>query len=513
MDGTVYSYRIEAADCYYERRATVSAAERAANNPDDNSNSTSINNLSGGKVLVDPIMSTPVTGYLLPENAAKRAALPGSLPWIATHFTISAVDDLTSVPPTFQHNDVTAWVRNTAGSDLTLTQVQLSWENPQAYLQQVAFGDGLNTPMTRLGWRDTSTTLTTTSGGTVDLAANSRLWALDDKIPFVTQFRKADRSVDKDVDARQQSLTYKFTYRNESTATENCSVAATSLYAPLGPYIYGTSQDQPADGTRAWAVPGDGGTNDADTISAPAGSAVNVFANIFDSSGATIVAGAVKLYYTVTGALTAAPDLASTAEYPSLAPYTAINMVNISGNQWRTPVGGGIPSNPGKSIWYFIVAVDDKGNFDREPEFDSGAFQYYQQQANVCTTIPNPPTALSGTTGSDQVTLTWSAPLKNTDASDYLDGKGYKVYRRQDAGAWLYLATINDKTTLTYTDLAGSSVGTAVYDYRVTAFDMCTPTAKESAPSNTYTENAEGPCGNTPSAPVLSGVTDATGET
>jgi len=33
----------------------------------------------------------------------------------------------------------------------------------------------------------------------------------------------------------------------------------------------------------------------------------------------------------------------------------------------------------GSNVWFFIVAVDTQGNFDREPEADSGAFEYYQQ--------------------------------------------------------------------------------------------------------------------------------------
>ena len=55
-----------------------------------------------------------------------------------------------------------------------------------------------------------------------------------------------------------------------------------------------------------------------------------------------------------------------------------------------------IPASDGKNVWYFIVAVDSHGNFDREPEIGSGAFQYYQQPADACLTTPRAP-VLTGT--------------------------------------------------------------------------------------------------------------------
>jgi type II secretory pathway component PulJ len=511
VEGMTYSYRIEAADCYYERRATVTPAERAANNPDDNGGiyaATTVNNLSVGRITLDPVMSNLATGYLLPENAAGRATLPAALSSIAPRSMTSAADGLTSVPPTFKHNSTTVWVKNTAASDLTLTRVQPTWTNPAAYLQQVAFGDGLTTPMTRLGWRDGLLPLSTTSGTPVSMGAGSRVLKSDDKMPLVALFQKADGTADNTVDGRQQSMTYRLYYTNDSTGSTNCSVDSGELFVPLGPYAYGTSQDQPADGTRAWAVPGDAGGAATNTVTVGSGSTVNVFTNVFDSSGAGISAGAVKLYYAVTDAQLAAPLLDATAEYPNLSPYTPITLAYVSGNTWRTPVAGGIPSRPGKSIWYFITSIDNQGNFDRDPEIGSGAFQYYQQQANVCVTVPNAPT-LTGVTGADRVTLTWTPPASNTDTSAYLDGKGYKIYRRQDGASWLYLATVNSTLTDSYVDIIGTDIATSVYDYRVTAFDLCLPNANEGAASNVYTETAEGPCGSTPNAPVLSGTTDS----
>ena len=104
------------------------------------------------------------------------------------------VDGLTPVPPTFQHNTVTFWAKNTANTSLTLQDARFSWENTSAYLQQLAFGDGDTTSVTPLGWADTALPLTSaSSGSTVTLDANSTMLALDEKIPVVLRLQERRR--------------------------------------------------------------------------------------------------------------------------------------------------------------------------------------------------------------------------------------------------------------------------------------------------------------------------------
>ncbi len=497
-NGATYSYRIEAADCYYERRANVTATERASNNPDDNVAATTVNNLSVGKIDRDEITPQIVTGYL----KASSSALP---------FTESIVDGLTSISPTFLHNTVTLWTKNTAASNLTLQQFTASWENPQAYLQKVAFGDGETTAVT-IGWQDTVLPLTRGYTSSSVMLSNSSFTALDTRIPFVTLFKNADGTVTLETDSRQQTLDFALTYRNESTKTDGCGVVG-SVYAPLGPYAYGTTQDKPVAGTRAWPVPGDQGGNVLNAVTIGGGSKLTVYTNVFDSSGAGL--SAVRLYYYVDNArtLTAPPPVAANAVFPILPPYTRIDLEHVAGNQWRTPVSPTdqrIPDHPGSNIWYFIVAVDSQGNFDREPEIGSGAFQYYQLPENPCQTTPNPPPTLAGVTSGGSVKLTWTAPTTNSSGTTYNDAKGYKIYRNSGAG-WSLLANglIEDPTTLTLTDTGVPNIDTISYQYHVTAIDRCLPVPRESLPSDIYTDSAEGPCNNTPNPPVLTGVAAA----
>jgi hypothetical protein len=66
----------------------------------------------------------------------------------------------------------------------------------------------------------------------------------------------SSRNVDRTTDMRTNWIDYTFAYTNNSTGATGCT-ARTTFYTPLGPYIYGTSQDKPYFGTLSWAVHGE----------------------------------------------------------------------------------------------------------------------------------------------------------------------------------------------------------------------------------------------------------------
>lgn len=489
VPGQIYSYRLQATDCYYERHISGS---------DNNYTFDTIQNLSVGLLERDTTLS-PVSGYLPASTTARP-------------FTVSAGDGLTSDPPTFQHNTVTLWARNTAATPVTLNQLTLGWENPQAYLQKFAFGDDSTTPVT-IAWSEDPPLTHTGSGGPVILDAGSRFLANDEKIPVVTLFKNANGSVTRDTDSRQQTLNYTFNYRNDWAETgTSCNVLG-SIYVPLGPYIYITTQDQPAAGTVAWPVPGDQGTNLPNNTTVVDSTPVTVYTNVFDSSGTNLTTytpgnSPVKLYYYVADH-PAVPDPsyrppAPTGQYPNISNYTRIDMVWVAGNQWRTPPANPIPANNGKDVWYFIVALDSNGNFDREPEIDSGAFQYFQSNPDPCLTTPKPPTGFSGTRSGSSIVLGWVAPTQNTNNTSYTDQKGYQVGRGGGTGSFSW--STNDKNILTVTDPAPNLVDDYTYTYWIRAFDQCA-TPKYSSYLY-WSETEEDSCSNTPQPPVLSGTTD-----
>jgi fibronectin type 3 domain-containing protein len=487
--GQVYSYRIEATDAYYER--TGAAANRSES---------TINNLSIGQLLLDPTVPQVVSGYLLPSTT--------NLP-----FTTILADGLSSVPPTFRHDKVTIWLQNTSAGTVTPLSLRATWDNPDPWLLEVAYGDG-STSLVEQGWRETAVPLTHGSGGgTVTLATTSLFSAADTKIPFVTSFLNQDGTDTATTDLRQVELQYTLDYQNDTTHTATCT-ADYDVFVPLGPFISATTQDLPTPGTNPWAVPGDSGTNALNGVVVPGGTGVTVFTSVNDTSAAGLAA--VTLYYYVDTAktLTAPPALDGTASYPNLAPYTAIALQHLSGDLWVTPAGHLIPESDDQNVWYFIVALDLQGNFDRDPEIDSGAYQYYQQSPDACSTVPSAP-VLAGAVAGSSVTLTWSAPTTNATpaGTPYSDAGGYKVYRVRNGGAATLIATVANPATTTYTDANVTGIATYQYTYYVTAYDTCSPSPKESAASNVYAETVEDPCANTPSAPVVKGSTAATSVT
>jgi hypothetical protein len=162
----------------------------------------------------------------------------------------------------------------------------------------------------------------------------------------------------------------------------------------LGPYIYGVTQDKPSAGTNAWPVPGEQGGNSMNVVNVPGGTRVNVFANVSDTTGVGISAMKVFFYVDAGKTLLTPPPVAATADYPNgLSPWTEIHMLKIAGETWGLRAGfvdRRIPVNDNANVWYFVVAEDAAGNFDRELEA-GGAFQYFQQSGTSARAFPTRP--------------------------------------------------------------------------------------------------------------------------
>ena len=83
-----------------------------------------------------------------------------------------------------------------------------------------------------------------------------------------------------------------------------------------------------------------------------------------------------------------------------------------------------------------------------------------------------------GGAGCTTLTLSWTAPTKNTNDTDYTDGAGYKLY--YGTSGFGTIVTITDPATTSHV-LSNLSAGT--YTFAVTAYSSL---GVESAPSTTY---------------------------
>ncbi len=516
VDGELYNYRVYAGDCYYQRwlEGLLTADEITANDPGNNASSADIENIALGffdraRVIGDlettlsagidalattiPVLST--TGWsrnrlqINTEVIECAGVTPTSFTdclrgsdgtMAISHLTGTPVrsyppaparaaetGDLSLVPPTFLHNTVIVGARNTAAGSLTLNRLNGSWDDPASWFVSLLYNDTVTAFTDDLPPYDHGS-----SGSTVTLSPIT-VPALADNIPLKLTFRKADGTVDPTIDLRGDRFDLTWLYRNDATGITTCTrewrpPSTAGIVGPEGPSIMGTTQSTPTYGTVAWPVPGVA-NNQPDAIVSPADMWNGVTTFVHDTSGSGI--SSVRLYYT-----TSDPNddtvPATSGAYPGCAPYTMVEMTNLPGTElWSAswPVWPAQPTELNdRNVWYYIVAVDNEGNFDREPEPGQGAFQYYQQRVDPCLSTPEAP-RLTGVAGTSSVTLDWSDswygdPPIYHNANNYTvcsDLAGFRVYHQLAGGAWLEVPESPlPPTQQSYTKDFGTAVAT-----------------------------------------------------
>lgn len=496
VPGKSFVYCIQATDCYYEENritwtGDVDKGEDPNNDPKNNFTERIITDpVAVGLIELDPTLPYPVSGFLRP-----------SVIDTTRHFVPLPDNGYSKLPPTFQHEAVTYWVKNTSAESLTLTGIQATWENTNAYLQSFALGDAATTPV-NLGFEDNGTTLTHTSGGSVGFNTPRMVAKQDGKIPFAAIFKDQGGAVTHLSDVRENRVDLTYTYTNDSTGTQLCT-SSNTIYVPLGPYLHSVTQNVPALGTNAWPVTGETGGNVIDSVEVGPG-AVTVYAEVIPSAGAIYDAtGRIRLFYLFDTSRSTTKPPAATGTFPTGMNYTRVAMTNVSGNQWKAV----IPDAVDARVWFFITANDDKDNFDRAPEIDEGAYQYSQVPEDYCQRTPGAPTDLLTLSDNDTTTvkLKWTAPLTNDDGStSYTDGYGYRVYRMKNDGTPEMIKEVTPVSKTDYDD-SPSDLGAAEYSYYVTAIDRCaTDGPKESIASTIFSEDWVDPCGDYPDKPAIS---------
>jgi hypothetical protein len=451
VEGGTYSYGVRASDCYYEN-IDPSDPNYTTAKTNNISDPAKIEGIKPGRVKLDDLLVRPRTG------------------------------DITISAPTYYHNSVTFFVENTSAGSLSLSDMKIGWDNSLAFLSQVYVGStdptaGTHKELVFTGRAPSGTTIPVNKSlldyGTIGSGSRA--------IPIELVFTTADGDVSRLVNMREEVMTVSITYENESMPMTIDCMFDRSLVVPLGPTVVGTTQNRPSIATPAWPVPGSDGANPSGSLVVPGGVSVSVSAHVYDNSNIGIKE--VTLYYFV--------DTLSLYDETSGPPafdgsnYTPIQMILVAGSLYRTI--SNIPPSDDSTIWYFIVAEDNDGNFDRDPEIYMGAYNYYQQEGDVCNNTPAAPGNLTGTTGADSVTLSWDAPTKNVDGSDIgLDLQGYNVYRDNGLG-WVKL---NAETVIstTYVDAGITDLATKDYSYKVTALDYCEPEPNVGPASAVFSE-------------------------
>ncbi len=387
VDGNQYDYMFKLADCAYVNASP--AAQATACGP-------SI-----------PSAGPPTYGYACDITADADAVVlyglaTGDLQE-QTGGVVNTFGTATSINGSYYHNAVKFNIDNTANCDLSITSLDnITWDNPAAYLKSVTIGPSAGTTTSYYKSLSLGASTLQSDGLHMTATVNNLNVAVKDHgvptvpsipIPVTLEFVTGAGGVDQTVDMRASTITLNAEYNNGSTTETTCARNG-SIFINLGPSMIGVDQDQPSNPTFSYDVPGVSGTNTAPNFVVPGGVKVNVsgsaLSNTFRSS-VSIPMSSVNLYYKTTDQGTANPPAPTGPTDPS---WTCLPMMLGSGSNLYTLFNGTdnrMPISTGDRIWYYIVAKDADGNFDRAPEAENGYFTYDQKSPSICDETPSAP--------------------------------------------------------------------------------------------------------------------------
>jgi hypothetical protein len=322
-----------------------------------------------------------------------------------------------------QYNKVNFGFKNTSASTMTLRsttdQAVVTWTNSNARLTKFVL-DGTTL------WQDASSTPSTVSGSTVTFTSSYTFAALTSGKTVTLTFKNSNGTTN--LDMRGQTITIQPYYRNDTAYASYSSIPACfnnpaiSLTTATGSSVSNTKQNPPVDGNNAPVTPKSSATAGVPPgYSVSATSPVTIEAVVTPQSGTSISSVTVN-YYADSAFSSAAPD-------PSVVTYSSATMSSIGANTWQ----GTIPANNGNRIWFFVEAVDNKGNYSDDPsEASSTTFlaYTYEQKGTVTATYTasfvNPSggdkhVAITGT-ATDEGGVVANGTVSYTIGSDSLSG-------------------------------------------------------------------------------------------
>lgn len=494
-DGQTYYYRIVTTDCPYEKGTSTGGTPPIEGEIRNHMISDFLNYVTLGPVT---------TGLIVRDEKCPDSAMPCSavnhnevLTGVDIDMADGSGDGGSSPSTSYTHGTVTLFFKNTSLGFLTIQRLGVKWKNSSALLKSLTMRGGKSgqsvSPVE--SFAPASTTVTLAAPYTREVAnydiSDVQINGNTRYIPITFEFVDA---VNNPVDMREDQLEITLEVRNDSSGTTGCksymtvNEAVGGIVVPLGPNVWGTQQSRPTGSTTPYAVPGSSANavpngSYADKL-VFAGQTVTVSTTatpntIDEDTGLTVPVTSMRLYGEVT-------DITVTT-MPAFFTYSG-DMTWAGGNNYKDI----IPDQPGKRVWYYLVAIDADGNFDRDPEIDEGAYTYDQEFFDPCNVDLAGPDLTTLTTtlvapGSDTATLTWAEPTTyNNDpdftpinAADSVDG--YKVYRADSfGGGYVAVAsgdcygTLGVVSGLTCVDDSGLDLDGNDYSWRVKAINSCT---------------------------------------
>lgn len=470
--GGSYWYKIITTDCPYEKVNPTESTIRADMNSDTLSWK-KVGPVKPGYIDRDVLCAdstAPTDRTCAKTSPSHREVLTG----IDIDNTVGDGNNTVTPKSSFKHDTVTLFMNNTSAGTMTVNTANVSWVNSAAYLRKITIGGGrsgmglISTDIAAASTTTTSSSPYTRAVSNISLTA-AQVPAYARYVPITFEFKDSGGNA---VDMRDDQLLMNMGVQNDSTGNTNCSTyltisgSSSGVVVPLGPEVTSVQQDNPASPTFAYAVPGASGGNTVPidgtygNIEAIGGIDVKVTANVVrntedEVSGGKVGMSAVTVYWAET---------AITVGDAPLSGYTAATMTNIAGNIWEGTIPARNTVGSAKRVWYYVVAVDNDGNYDRSPEINIGHYTYDQKPFDPCDVTPSKPTGFSGTAGtspSPYAYVYWNKVTTYTSGSTVNAGDPlvYQVWRRNTVtGSFTKLYEVPDNALSSWQAVAAGSV-------------------------------------------------------
>ncbi|MBI5887247.1 MAG: prepilin-type N-terminal cleavage/methylation domain-containing protein [Deltaproteobacteria bacterium] len=486
--GGVYYYRVVTTDCPYEKVNPTEATIRT--------------DMLG---LGTAQLQSSVSPVVYPGKIDRTKKCAGALPCtkaspvdhreVVTGVDVSADNavtphrDTATAPYTssfdYSHNTVTMFFNNTSAGTMTITDATVEWINVSAYLTKITIGGG------RSGIGAVSTSFV--NGDTIDFTnspapftrgialktltnATIPAWSTGEYVPITFEFKD---SAGKPIDMRDDSLYVTFKAKNDQTGTSG-SVGCVSyltisqlqetggVYIPLGPAVTTVLRNRPTSPTFDLAYPGSTGLNtvpvtgSGGTEYAPnpvvGGVSVAVSANIVsntthETTGSKLDISSAEVHYVETAITVAAAPVLTDAAWSDASRSGTVAMTGAAGGGiWTGSIPARVTTSGAKRVWYYVVAFDSDGNYDRLPKTTDGYYVYDQKPISVCDYTPQGVTTLEQwtTNYNTNVYFRWPAVTKYTDGSTIdtvADPIYYQIWRQTDTAAFQMVYKVKHSTT------------------------------------------------------------------
>ena len=476
--GTRYYYEVKATDCLYEQ------------DPILNSLNASI-----------PYRIPNPGGTISPGQLQRFAPSADDGHELDAENFVTSISD--AATPYTYHNNVKFFLQNTSSGQMTIKRMAVSWDSIAVVLDSVTIGGGSS--------RTTEKIISAggaASGNAFPVNATIEDFATgagspSDAVPVVLRFTTLAGAVNRLVDMRNEALSVSLWVGDHSAQDAAChNPTSITIDVPRGPELRFFSQSAPGkDGLDSYAVIGPSGTARDTDIKVSTGIGVNVFGTAVDHSGRLFPDGInrgfedSKLRVLGISAEAAASDAVPTMPAVGTSFVRRLYSLgcdrSIGGDRYaihydRTPpladCGALMRQEANKVHWYYVLAVDKTGNWDRLPNPDYGNYAYFQKYpVDICLYTPEMPVLTSALAAGSEVILTWAAPTiySDTDHTTIVsdDILTYDVYYNKDAAGWTLAPNGANRSSLRYdhSALSGGSppLPAGTYRYKVQAKNSC----------------------------------------